>query len=232
MDGNGALGGRGVIYIAVAVVADLIVAIYHNKGSEMVKTLDTLRELDLRINSENVLFFDMDGTLVDTDFANYLSYKKAIEQVIQPDINISYNPTARFNREVLKKVIPNLTKVEYEKIIQLKNKLYIEHLSATRLNDLVANILIKYSKINKTILVTNCQEDRAFVTLKYHGIVDKFNHKFYQQKVDNENKINKYETALLYLKIPPTSVFVFENEKPEIDAAILVGIPIQNILSL
>lgn len=70
------------------------------------------------------------------------------------------------------------------------------------------------------------------MTLKYHGLIDKFSHKFYQQEMDSESKVNKYEIALLYLTIPPTSVFVFENEKSEIDAAMLAGIPIQNILIL
>jgi len=83
----------------------------------MEKTIDFIRKLDQRINSTNVLFFDMDGTLVNTNYANYLSYKKAIQQVIQSNIDIPYNPSERFNREVLKKVIPNLTKAEYEKII-------------------------------------------------------------------------------------------------------------------
>ena len=34
--------------------------------------------MDTIINSETVLFFDMDGTIVDTDFANFLSYRDAI----------------------------------------------------------------------------------------------------------------------------------------------------------
>jgi beta-phosphoglucomutase len=196
----------------------------------MGKAFDTLRKLDLRINSKNVLFFDMDDTLVNTNFANYLSYKKAIQQIMQSDIDMSYNHNTRFNREILKKVIPDLTKTEYERIVQLKNELYIEYLPKTKLNDSVVNILVTYSKINKTVLVTNCQEDRAFATLKHHGITDKFDHIFYKQ-VNDENKINKYEIALLNLKISPVIVLVFENEKPEIDAAISAGIPVQNILT-
>ena len=90
----------------------------------------------------------------------------------------------------------------------------------------------KYSKTNKTILVTNCRKERVLITLEYHKLIDNFSHKFYQLKTDNENKVNKYERTLLYLKIPPTSVLLFENEKSEINVAILVGIPIQNIISL
>lgn len=198
----------------------------------MGKTIDFIRKLDQRINSTNVLFFDMDGTLVNTNYANYLSYKKAIQQVIQSNIDIPYNPSERFNREVLKKVIPNLTKAEYEKIIQLKNKFYIEHLPETKVNDLVADILKKYSKTNKMILVTNCRKERVLITLEYHKLIDNFSHKFYQLKTDNENKVNKYERTLLYLKIPPTSVLLFENEKSEINVAILAGIPIHNIIDL
>ena len=38
-------------------------------------------DIDLRIKADSILFFDLDGTLVDTDYANFLSYKKAIEFV-------------------------------------------------------------------------------------------------------------------------------------------------------
>lgn len=198
----------------------------------MKKRNQAIQDIELRINIDNILFFDMDGTLVDTNSANYLSYKKAIQQVIQSDIDISYNPNERFNREVLKRVIPNLTKAEYEKIIQLKNKLYMEHLPETKLNDLVADILKKYSKTNKTILVTNCRKERAFMTLEYHNLIDKFSHKFYQQKTDNGNKLNKYGNALITLKISPISVFVFESEKSEITTAIFAGIPDKNIINI
>ena len=84
----------------------------------MGKAVDCLQGLDQGINSENVLFFDMDGTLVDTNFANYLSYKKAIQSITQSKPDMSYNPNERFNREVLKSVIPNRSEIEYERIIQ------------------------------------------------------------------------------------------------------------------
>jgi beta-phosphoglucomutase len=196
----------------------------------MEKTINAIRDSNLRIKSENVLCFDMDGTLVDTNFANYLSYKKAIQLVTQSDTNIPYNPNERFNRGVLKSVIPNLT--EYEMIIKQKEEYYKEYLPQTKLNKLVADILIQYSKTNRTVLVTNCREGRALMTLNYYDLTDKFSNIFYRQITDNGNRMNKYENAISHLNISTNSVIVFENEKFEIDDAILAGIPIKNILSL
>lgn len=61
------------------------------------------RDIGIKIEADSILFFDMDGTLVNTDFANYLSYKMAIQSVIQTKISISYNQNERINRSSLKK---------------------------------------------------------------------------------------------------------------------------------
>ena len=187
---------------------------------------------DQIINGANVLFFDMDGTLVNTNFANYLSYKKAIQSVTQSETDTPYNPSQRFNREVLKNEIPNLTETEYERIIQEKEQYYNDYLPETKLNKIVADILVKYFKTNRTVLVTNCREDRALLTLNYYSLADKFSNIFYRQITDNVSRINKYENAISRLNTSAQSVIVFENEKPEIDDALLAGIPIQNIISI
>ena len=111
------------------------------------------------ITADLILFFDMDGTLIDTDLANFLSYKKAINLVTKSDNNLTYNPDKRFNRSNLKNAVPNLTESEYEKIIQEKEEYYNDFIHETKLKTEIADILIKYSKTNKTILVTNCRKD-------------------------------------------------------------------------
>jgi beta-phosphoglucomutase len=184
------------------------------------------------INKDTVLLFDMDGTLVDTDFANFLSYQKAIELVIGLDKEIQYNQNERFNRTTLKTVLPNLTETEYEKIIQQKDKNYKEHLSQTKLNKPVADILLQYSNTNKTVLVTNCRQDRALMTLNYYNLTDKFSNLIFRQISDNESRMNKYKYALSSLNLSAQTVVVFENEKQEIEDAKLAGISINNILSL
>ncbi len=193
---------------------------------------EIIENIKLKIVEDTVLFFDMDGTLVDTDFANFLSYKNSIQSVVALDKEIQFEPTERFNRTSLKTVAPNLTEIEYRKIIQQKEINYKEHLSHTKLRKSVVDILMQYYKTNKTVLVTNCREDRALMILNYYNLIDKFSNLFFRQTPKNGNRINKYKNAISCLNLSAQTVIVFENEKQEIEDAILAGISINNILSL
>ena len=189
-------------------------------------SLDTY--LNLKIAAEHFLFFDMDGTLVNTNLANFLSYKKAIISVTKSEHYLTYNPDIRFNRNILKNAIPNLTETEYERIIQQKEEYYNEFLHETKLIKDMADILFKYSKTNKTVLVTNCRQDRAIATLKHFGLQDTFSNIFYKEFGENDKEINKFQHALLKLGISPNLVIAFENEETEIANAKEAGIKIIN----
>jgi len=191
--------------------------------------MERISEILNEITADTVLFFDMDETLIDTNIANFLSYKKAIQTFIQADLDLEYNPEQRFNRGVLKKTIPNLSDEIYHNIIQEKERLYQDYLPEMKLNKNVADILLKYSTINKTVLVTNCRKDRALLTLNHFGLTDKFNSIFFRNINDNETKENKFKNAITSLDISPDSIIVFENEKEEIADAIEAGIKKENI---
>lgn len=156
------------------------------------------------------------------------TFKKAILSVTKFDYGLTYNSKKRFNRSSLKNAIPNLTKSEYDRIIQKKEKYYKYFIHETKLNRDIADILFKYSKSNKTVLVTNCRKERAMITLKYFGLDNKFGNIFCRENQDNELKINKFKNAILKLGISPDLIIAFENEESEIAEAKEAGIRIIN----
>jgi beta-phosphoglucomutase-like phosphatase (HAD superfamily) len=170
----------------------------------------------------------MDGTLIDTNLSNFLSYKKAIFSVTNTYSNLTYNTEKRINRTSLKHIIPNLTENDYERIIHEKERYYNDFLNVSKLNQEVVDILFKYSKTNKTVLVTNCRENRAITTLKHFGIEEKFKNIFFREFGQNGEKINKYQNAILKLGLTPEFIIAFENEESEISDAIKAGITIIN----
>ena len=188
-------------------------------------SLDTY--LKLKIQAEHILFFDMDGTLVNTNVANFLSYKKAILSITKSEHSLTYSPNIRFNRSTLKSTIPNLTVREYERIIQQKEEYYNDFLHETKLIKEMADILFKYSKTNKTVLVTNCRKDRVIITLKYFGLENQFSNIFCKE-FRKDGKKNKFQSAILNLGIQPNLIIAFENEETEIANAKQAGIKIIN----
>ncbi len=194
----------------------------------MEKTDKLIQDLESQITANTVFFFDMDGTLVDTNLANFLSYKKAIISVTKSDHDLTYNSDKRFNRSSLKNAVPNLSENEYERIIQLKEAYYNDFLHETKLNLEIADILFRYSKTNMTVLVTNCRKDRAIMTLKHFGLDNKFSYTFCREFDEKGKKINKFQNAILKLDVPPSLVIAFENEEIEIADAKKAGISIIN----
>jgi FMN phosphatase YigB (HAD superfamily) len=183
-----------------------------------------------KISNNTVLFFDLDGTLVDTDYANFLSYKCAIEKIIGKSVLLEFDPNIRFNRTILKTKFPNFDSNILAKIIQAKEILYQDFLPKMQIIPHTTDILLKYTEPNKTVLVSNCRANRVTEILNYYNITDKFNHIFCRQSFDDKTRSNKYSNALANLNIFPQSVIVFENEKNEIHDAIKAGIPIRNII--
>lgn len=184
--------------------------------------------VDNIITNDTLFFFDMDGTLVDTNKANYLAYNKAVQSVMHSQSDLIYDPDKRVNRSILKSSIPYLTEVDYQRIIIEKEKYYSDFLNEMKLIDENINILNKYSETHKTFLVTNCRKDRAMSTLSYFGLASRFTEIYFREFGAEGEKINKYKNAISILGVSPKRIIVFENEESEIIAAKDAGIEIIN----
>lgn len=198
----------------------------------MEHSLKALQDAESRISIETVLLFDMDGTLINTDYANYLSYRQAIREVMHGMLDIPFDPNRRFNQEELKKRFPHLDNININKISNLKSELYKRYLTETKINSCLVSKLRIFNKTNKTVLVTNCREERVNMTLRHHGLTECFSHIFCRNTSSEEKLKNKYMDALIRTGTKVELVLVFENEASEIENAILAGIPRENIINV
>lgn len=186
-----------------------------------------VRFLDV-IKEDSIIFFDMDGTIVDTDFANFLAYQQAISETVKYDLNVEYDPNSRFNRNSLKNISPLLSEFEYLEIIERKEEIYHNYLNEIQVYNDELNVAIEYAKSNRVILVTNSCRSRAMSILNYLGIYKYFDEVFCQESISQIGGTNKFKNAISKMGISPRCVIAFENEESEVLLAIEAGIEIIN----
>lgn len=182
------------------------------------------------MNKDSILLFDLDGTLIDTDKANFLAYKEAVEKTRKLDLGVLYKSNNRFTNKNLFSIIPNLTDLEYENIIKIKKNSYEKYIHLTKVNFFTLKILKDYNKTNKIILATNSSKYRAESVLYYHGLLDIFDYKYFKE--DYTNELNKFEYVLKKMKVNPSRLFVFENDTLEIKKAMLSGVTPDNTINI
>ncbi|WP_010178670.1 HAD family hydrolase [Glaciecola sp. HTCC2999] len=178
-------------------------------------------------NPRKTVFFDLDGTLVHTDEANFLAYQKAVN-VVLPYKTVLRKPVyARFNRNELRKQLPSISIFELKRITQLKVKFDAEFISSTHINQPVVAKL-KNLRFNCDIfLITNASRVRAEMTLSAHNLMPYFNGVL--SKNDRPLNINKYQHAIEFLSVDVNNMMVFENESAQIKLAQDIGIPANSI---
>lgn len=181
------------------------------------------------ITNKTYLIFDLDGTLIDTDETNFLSYQEAIKNVKNIDLKSIYKNNERFTREKLNLVIPNLTIQELETIVKLKTNIFQKNLECTVLNTSIFKIVDKFSKTNSIILATNSHKLKAELLLNHHNLFELFSKKYYKENYVNQD--NKYQYIINDLNINLNDIIIFEDNHNEICKAIDLGIPSENIIN-
>lgn len=170
--------------------------------------------------------FDLDNTLIETNLANNKSYKEAIRQVADTDIEI--NPKHRFTREELSSSLKDLSKEKLSEIINLKEKLYTRYMNVSVLNkDLYTLLRILYTGGNETILLTNSRKKRANELCSYYSLSNYFSSQYFFE----DSPQNKYQ-ILSQKGYDLKHIVLFENDPIAIQAAVENGIKQENVIKV
>lgn len=184
------------------------------------------KNLDCYVKPESVFIFDMDGTLVNSDIANFNAYSEALS----PTINLAQRYIAgRITRASLSEL--GVSRTMQCSIVSKKREVYSKYLKDTIKMPLACKILEIVSKTNMTILATQSEKQRAIDTLQYHDLHAKFTHSVFHEDLQEEQQ-NKYAHVVQKYNLNPQDVFVFEDNEIEIANALTAGIPQKNIISL
>ncbi len=175
------------------------------------------------ITSEKILFFDLDGTVVDTNAANNAAYRSAYYIVMgchMPNIL-----DIRITRQTIQG-ISNISCAEYDAIVMLKEQIYIKYLNLIKPIDYIIELIQQKAGQNTMYIITNSERKRAIATLKHLDLLNCF------KGVVCSKSDNKYEEAINMLGINPQDVVVFENDIIEIERCKEVGILSNNIIQV
>lgn len=184
------------------------------------------KNLDCYVKPESVFIFDMDGTLVNSDTANFNAYSEALS----PIINLTQRHIAgRITRASLSEL--GVSRTMQCSIVSKKREVYSKYLKDTIKMPLACKILEIVSKTNMTILATQSEKQRAIDTLHYHNLLANFTHSVFREDLQEEQQ-NKYAHVVQKYNLNPQDIFVFEDNEIEIANALTAGIPQKNIISL
>lgn len=176
--------------------------------------------LKQQIIKKNLIFVDLDGTLVATDKANNLAYQQAVSEILGSSLSTD---SERITAEKIEELLGERNEI-FNRVIQRKKILYPKFLSSTWVNKTLLQYLKKAMLICPIYLVTNSEKNRVKETIAFHHLLAMFTDIFYCKGIEN-----KYHYAIKQLSANPHNVLVFENDRHEIKKAILVNILQNNI---
>ena len=149
--------------------------------------------------------FDLDNTLVFTDELNHEAYNYALKQEkLKPIATCK-----RMTREIVFEHYPHLTEWQKERIIDIKQKYFVENVRYTTPNTYLINLLLsKHAK--HCVLWTSADMVRVQAMLKFYRIEGAFISVVYSDKCDLSRDI---EMMCSLFSCNPAQLVFFEDNQ-------------------
>jgi beta-phosphoglucomutase len=178
------------------------------------------------------LFFDLDGTLCDTDQANYHAYSKAFQDeghhIDEP--TFWSEAVGTHANDFIRALIPGISTESVKRIREHKARYYPELMHLVRPHRELIDFLKVTSPLHQTVLVTTAAEANAMSVVRATGLVELFDHFVFGTSVEhNKPHPEAYLKALQLTGLQPDEALAFEDSQTGIDAAVAAGLKVIKI---
>jgi beta-phosphoglucomutase-like phosphatase (HAD superfamily)/molybdopterin-guanine dinucleotide biosynthesis protein A len=178
-------------------------------------SLGTPSDVEKYLTSTKILLFDLDGTLVDTDFIYIKVWSELLKKynITCDKIFFDYFIKGKSDTTFMSFIDSSITPDKIVEISRDKDELFIEYLQKEQqiLIDGVLNFF-KEHKHNKIAIVTSCNKQAAEYILQYTGLI-----KYVDLVIASEDCIHHkpdpepYLKAIEYFNTNKENVFIFED---------------------
>lgn len=178
------------------------------------------------------LFFDLDGTLVNTYQADFFAYRDAIQEVA--GVEVSAEDFAKTHgqhvRDKLKFLTPELDEAKVADVSRAKKVYYKKYLYLTEPNSTLIKFLATCTEHHAIVLVTTAKKDNALSVLRHHNLERLFTDYVFGDEVTHPKPHpESYQKALQLSGLKPEQVIAFEDSPSGIEAAEAAGIAVIHI---
>ena len=184
------------------------------KDSSIV-SLGTPSDVEKYIKNTNILLFDLDGTLVDTDFIYMKVWCNLLKKynITCDKIFFDYFIKGKSDYSFMSYIDSSITPDKIVEISQKKDVLFIEYLQKEQ-QVLINGVLnfFKENKHHKIAIVTSCNKKAAEYILQYTGLI-----KYIDLVIASEDcnchkpDPEPYLKAIEYFNVNKENVFIFED---------------------
>lgn len=168
-----------------------------------------------------LIIFDLDGTLIDTFEANYISYKDAFGKYGYKIDRIDFKKVFGQNiKEFIKDFAPTYDSELLKNIHETKKELYKSNLHYTRVNDFLIDIINNLSSTYYFAICTSASKESCFDLLEFHNITNKFDLILTREDVKNAKPDSEiFDKCIKYFALKRENILIFEDSEIGIASA-------------